>query len=234
MKKRITTSEEFARARSLRELGLAFDGDEFERMRIESRMGSEPSGLSIVQNCSLPSEALDIPGGAGFAFQACIENISNQVLSPCTVLFDGPEWGCRMNLIPDPRRTEYPDLYFWDPRDYGYHRDTVLNNCIGTRHRLVPGEQLEGVILAVGDGAVPLNYGSYEKFQMGLTLFDQHGRAASCAFRLVIERGTNYKRIVEAAGKPKGRPRIFTPDLIAELEQQDDHADQGELVTARK
>jgi hypothetical protein len=197
-----TTTKELALARDLRDRGAPFDEDEFETME------EDCLGLSILQNCDVPSSVFDLPsGGAGYLFSAVIYNESKRkILSPRIVTFDGPPWEERVLLLPEPKQKKpycFPDL-----PDI-FEREAVLNHIIGRKHILAPGAFIDGLLLAVGRNDIPLKYrGGWSNSPV--TLFDQNGRCQQKIFRLLIEIGTKQKGAlerIEAIGRLKSVPR---------------------------
>jgi hypothetical protein len=206
-----TTAEEFELASGLHELGVAVDYDAFERMRVES------AGLSIFQNSDGPSLILDMPAGqTGCLFNVAIVNDSErQVLALSRIRFDGPEWLSNLRLIPDRRLTkgsQYPDLYFLRPDECGYPREVVLNNFVGGKHKLPPGERADGFLLAIADGRIPFDYADHDRIKVRLNIFDQRDRAASCLFGLRVERGPEHRRMMKANVEPSTRRRLFVSE----------------------
>jgi hypothetical protein len=198
-----TTTEELTLARDLRDRGVSFDEDEFERMEEDCR------GLSILQNNDVPSSVFDLPsGGAGFLFSALIYNESKRILSPKIVTFDDPPWEQQVILLPEPGQKK--PYCFPDPYPDVYEREVVLNHLIGRSHILAPGAFVDGFLLAVGQNDIPLKYRDRSWLKVRVTLFDQNGRCQQAIFRLLIERGTKQKRAlerIEAIGRFKSVPR---------------------------
>jgi len=191
---RPATAEEFALACELRNGGVPFDEDEFERMRVDAL------GLSIYQNRDLPSTGFTLPSGeTGYILNAVISNDSPRELSAVHIQFDGPTCGFGMCLLQDPRRKsprEY--LYsFPDPRLAGFEREVVLNHLITRRRTLFPGDLEKGFLLVVGQAPLPSEYHDRYSLEVRLTVFDQKGRDYHKSFELMVERSRKEKRLIQ-------------------------------------
>jgi hypothetical protein len=215
MNNKITTPEEFALARDLHDRGVSFDEDELERM------GLDCSGLSILQNCDFPSTAFDVPGGAGYVFNALVYNDSpRRYLAPSFIGFECPPWDFEMRLLQDPRKkTPRENLYSFSDRrqcEFEFERAVVLNHLIGRRHILAPGEVLEGYVLAVGRVVIPSKYRDRDQFDVRLRVFDQWGRSDEEVFHLLVERGAEIKEMLKRIATG-GQPRRNITSAASEL-----------------
>ena len=178
----------------LRDRGVSFDEDELARMELDC------SGLSLMQNCDLPSTAFAVPGGAGYVFNAAILNESRSIfLAPSFIRFECPTWEIEICLLQDPKKkTPRENLYsFSRARRYEFQREIVLNPLIGRRQTLAPGEVIEGYLLAVGRMAIPPQYRQHDRFDVRVALFDQWGRSDQQIFHLSVEREAEDKRTSE-------------------------------------
>ena len=179
---RSTDSEDVASARTLQDRGVPFDEDEFERMRVDAL------GLSIHQNCEVPSTVFSFPNG--YMIAAVIRNDSSRSLSPSRIRFDGPAWQSGIGLMKDPTGRK---RLLGPPGDrldgWGIRYGLILNYVITLKHIiLLPGDFVKGVWLAEAQTVLPLEYHDRDLLKVDLTLFDQRGRYDRKPFWLTVER----------------------------------------------
>jgi hypothetical protein len=137
-----------------------------------------------------------------------------------------------MTLLPDPRRKSPRESsdYILDPREAPYERETVLNQVIGSRRRLAPGQVVSGWFLAVGQAAIPSKYYKDDQFRFRLrfSLYDQRGRSQHGLFLVSVEKDSERKRQMEgisAAGKTRRK-------LIPDEDIQKAHGDEPSKVVS--
>ena len=125
---RLTDSEDVALARTLRDRGVPFDEDEFERMRVDAL------GLSIHQNWDVPSTVWSFP--SCYVIAAVIRNDSSRSLSPSRIRFDGPPWQSKIALMKNPLGTRKGRSDVFGIELFGC--GILLNRIISEKHIILP------------------------------------------------------------------------------------------------
>ncbi len=123
------------------------------------------------------------------------------------LLFEGPDWESKMQLLPDPQkknprawlpkaqnRSSLPrhvaERYTYQFADgtERYDRDAVLNHRFSPKYAVYPGGIVEGFYLAVGENPIPRSYNDRDRFDIRLILFDKTGRSCSGHFGVMVQR----------------------------------------------
>jgi len=205
--------EDFALMRRLRDRGIPMDEYELEGIEVACR------GLEICEDIDFPSTAFNLSsGGSGYELNVLIANDSERPLAPVHIGFEGPEWVNRMRLLPDPHKqyaarrgntlrqvrdesgssVDYSiarNTYVFPTRPrILQEREIVLNHRVSRSCILYPGDSVEGLLLAVGEEPIPLDYRDREHIKVRLTVFDQHGRFHRALFHPMVERSRQEER----------------------------------------
>jgi hypothetical protein len=110
-----------------------------------------------------------------FVFYVSI--INNSLRTPVIILgYDLElEWkDDQFDWLPDPAELDPPGKAYKFAGDaVSYPRDEVINHRVFGQGRLVPGEVLEGALLARGYGAIPANYRNGQTIPLKFSVVDQ-------------------------------------------------------------
>lgn len=142
-------------------------------------------------------------GGAGYCLFVGLRNNSERIISPHAYRLKLPWEEERFGWL-EPCRRGRPtrNIYVWpDEGPHGFAAGEVLNNRLGPKGRLFPGDRLEGFLLGVGDGAIPENYRNGERARATLTVFDARGNRSETIVKLVMEK-SRFRGAAPQSGKP--------------------------------
>ncbi|MGH9745100.1 MAG: hypothetical protein ACRD59_03175 [Candidatus Acidiferrales bacterium] len=129
-------------------------------------------------------------GGTGYEIEFVLRNEAPRPIDVVGFQIRTP-WGIpRVSLLPAPRKSSerYPHYSFPEPGPY-YEGSYVLNYFFARRKsRLHPGAELEGVIVASSEEAIPADIPHLARIIAALVIFDSRRNAYSAQFRLPVIR----------------------------------------------
>lgn len=207
------SQEEVVLASQLRRRGIPLDEKVVERMQATWRR------LSISQTGTcLENAVFDLDSGeTGYMLSVVIYNNSNQVVSAYEFLLEMLWFEPEFHWLEDPWRKVPREYAYSFPKHgpAGFERDVVLNHCLGRKGRINPGgDPLDGLLLGVGQQAIPEEYHHGQWLQTRLFVFDQRGNRYQENVRLFVDRRAQLyrrQRQEKLAGRYKSDHGITVP-----------------------
>src|SRR5207245_8412913 len=129
-------------------------------------------------------------GGTGYSLGINMYNESYRIISPVEYKLEiaWPEWQFRWLERPwtkTPRESDYlfpsPGLAEHDPED-------VLNHRLGSKGKILPGRDLDGLLLGVGHAPIPEQYKDRQAVWMQLSVIDQRGNPYGLKVKFMVHR----------------------------------------------
>jgi hypothetical protein len=113
-------------------------------------------------------------------------------------------WCRQFDWLEDPiSKGPRPYLYsFPGMRTLSFGRDEVLNHRLGHGGALLPGDELEGLLMGVGEGAMPDEFHDRQRFSTHLSAYYERGKLCDLGVDLMVRR----------EAKKKASERKLTPD----------------------
>jgi hypothetical protein len=166
--------------------GVPFDKQVLEDLKTASR------GFSIYQTgTSVDSSVFDLDfGGSGYMLNVVMCNDSSRIISAREFQLDIPWDGPNFRWLDDPFRKSPRQYEYSFPRHgpEGFDREAVLNHRLGKHGRLNPREQLEGLLLGVGQAPIPKKYSDRQCLVTRLYVLDDLGNRYQGIIKLGVSR----------------------------------------------
>src|SRR5271157_2563118 len=153
-----------------------------------------PLGLAIEKLPAISfSQIFDLQaGGTGYAIEFLLRNELDRPIDVQGFQVQTP-WGIpRLSLLPAPRRSScfYPHFVLPDRSRY-FEAGFVLNPIFARRKtRLKPGEEVEGVLVALDEAPIPEGIQNLARVVVLLSIFDSRGNRYAAQFELMVDRRT--------------------------------------------
>jgi hypothetical protein len=129
-------------------------------------------------------------GGTGYSIELTLRNEASRAIDVVGWRIKTP-WGLpKLTLLPAPKKSSnwYPHYSFPEPGPY-YEGGFVVNPFFARRKsRLQPKEEIEGVLVASSEEAIPLEIAHLARIIVTLVVFDSRRNAFSAQFRLPVNR----------------------------------------------
>jgi hypothetical protein len=168
-----------------------------------------PVGLAIDKIPGLSFNSIfDLTqGGTGYSIELTLRNEASRAIDVVGWQLKTP-WGLpKLTLLPAPKRSSnwYPHYSFPEPGPY-YEGGWVVNPFFARRKsRLQPREEIEGVLVASSEEAIPLEIPHLARIIVTLVVFDSRGNAFSAQFRLPVDR---RELIARGKKRPSDKPAL--------------------------
>jgi hypothetical protein len=133
-------------------------------------------------------------GGTGYYMEVVLRNETNHPIRVQGFQIQTP-WGVpRISLLPAPKKSsdKYPNYCFAEPGPY-YDGEYVLNPLFARHGQVMPGEEIEGCLVASSEERIPAEIAHLAPIVAALTIFDSSRNAFSGNFGLRV-----YQPKVEA------------------------------------
>lgn len=170
-----------------------------------------PGGLKLEQVPSLgTNQVFDLDDGrAGFVMDVRIWSELNLPVRIRQVRIDTP-WGLReIELLPDPAiRVSTYQYYDFPKSTLSFHREVVVNDFVSGRTTLKPGEQVQGLLLAVDDKPIPDEFPEQGRTEVNLVIFDERGNTFSSKFKLCVDRSASVVRERKIRAAAARQPKL--------------------------
>lgn len=170
-----------------------------------------PGGLKLEQVPSLgTNQVFDLDDGrAGFVMDVRIWSELNLPVRIRQVRIDTP-WGLReIELLPDPAiRVSTYQYYDFPKSTLSFHREVVVNDFVSGRTTLKPGEQVQGLLLAVDDKPIPDEFPEQGRTEVNLVIFDERGNTFSSKFKLCVDRSASVFRERKIRAAAAQQPKL--------------------------
>lgn len=168
-------------------------------------------GLKLEQVPSLgTNQVFDLDDGrAGFVMDVRIWSELNLPVRIRQVRIDTP-WGLReIELLPDPAiRVSTYQYYDFPKSTLSFHREVVVNDFVSGRTTLKPGEQVQGLLLAVDDKPIPDEFPEQGRTEVNLVIFDERGNTFSSKFKLCVDRSASVVRERKIRAAAARQPKL--------------------------
>ncbi len=174
-----TTEQEDALVRQLKDGGCPVLRDNGYKIR--------PVGLAI-EGIPGPTFNQIFPlthGGTGYHIEVVLRNETNHPIKVQGFEIKTP-WGIpRISLLPAPKKSsdKYPNYCFPEPGPY-YDGEYVLNPYFAQHRQLMPGEQIEGSVVASSEDRIPAEIAHLAHVFVTLTIYDSRQNEFSGQFGL--------------------------------------------------
>jgi len=172
-------------SKDLAELGCAFEPEEASRDRLIL-------GQLLTLDTNMLFELND--GRVGLVMDMRISSRLDR-RTKLALRLEAP-WG-RLNicLLPNPStRSRKYEHYDFPETNFGFDRSAVINEYLCGKHALNPGDEIEGLLLAVCETPIPNHYPDLARIPVRVSIFDGCGNEASLEFRLIVDRGAVCSR----------------------------------------
>lgn len=182
------TEEEYSLAQHLRELGCPLEVSDGYR--------DAPAGLKLRQVPTSANQLFDLDeGGAGLVMDMRISSDLNLPIRSRQVRVKAP-WGfLRISLLPDPsKRSRKLQCYEFPGSGLSFDRSVVLNDFLSGNATLNPGDEIQGLLLAVDEKPIPNQYPEHGRTIVQLSVFDQRGNEFTSEFHLCVDRSAACHR----------------------------------------
>ncbi len=161
-------------------------------------MNAACCGLEISQSpCSPLSSVFESDsGGAAYALDISIQNVSDRILRPQGPQLEIPWHETHFHWLENPFQ-KVPREYTYSHPFYGpagWDPEAVLNHRLGPRCILYPGACLEGLLLGVGEASIPDRYVDRQDVWVSLSIFDQRGNCYTSDVKLLVTRQGQLRR----------------------------------------
>ena len=117
-------------------------------------------------------------GGTGYYIEVVIRNETNHLITFQGFQIKTP-WGVpRVSLLPAPRKSsdKYPNFCFPEPGPY-YDGEYVLNPLFARKSQLMPGQEIEGSLVASSEERIPAEIAHLARNVETLTIYDSRQNA---------------------------------------------------------
>ena len=150
-----------------------------------------PAGLAIKSIPSLNFNRMFTlaHGGTGYYFDAVLRNENDHPITLWGFQIKTP-WGVpRISLLPAPKKSSerYPLYCFPEPGPY-CEGDYALNPFFARHKSLLPGDEIEGSLLASSDETIPAEIAHLAAISVTLAVFDSRRNEFSGQFGLRVHR----------------------------------------------
>jgi hypothetical protein len=187
--------------------GVALDGHVLENVRSASARLSICQTRSVNENYVFELDS----GGCGYMLSVAIQNHSSGrvYLDEFRLQMLWSEHGFSW-LRKASRNVPWAGNYgFPSPGVVGLEPEDVLNRRVGAYGRLNSGGAIEGLLLGIGEAAIPAEYRDGQRVQLRLEIFDRPGNCYSRLLNLRVSRraarATKLANIYQVDGKRNPR-----------------------------
>jgi hypothetical protein len=190
----------------LRQHGIPIDGEVLLEMKDACR------GLSLSQSpIAIDTAVFDLPcGGTGYRIGINMYNESNRIISPWELRLEIPwhEWQFRWLEKPW-TKTPRESVYLFPSHGLaGHDPEDVLNHRLGSKGRILPGRDLDGLLLGVGQAPIPEQYKDRQAVWMQLSVIDQRGNPYELKVKFMVFR--EKQRQGQSGERLRGASNLFS------------------------
>ncbi len=170
----------------LHQHGIPIDGEVLRQMKDACR------GLSLSQSPSeVDTEVFDLPCGVtGYRLGIRMHNGSYRIILPLEYRLEIPwhEWQFRWLERPWTKMPRESVYLFPSHGLAGHDPEDVLNHRLGSKGKLLPGGDLDGLLLGVGQAPIPEQYKDRQAVWMLLSVIDQRGNPYELKVQFIVRR----------------------------------------------
>ncbi len=181
-----------------------------------------PFGLAIEKIPGIShSEICDLMcGGTGYAIELGLRNDSDRPIDIVGFQIKTP-WGLpKLSLVPPWKKSLGKHSTYHFPDGNYYEGEYVMNYLFARKKsRLQPGEEVEGMLLAVDKAEIPKEFPDLARIIVILRIFDSRRNRFEAQFRLVADRPVlrareRAKHATVSAPLPTGRNPLAVPVTV--------------------
>lgn len=188
--------------------GIPLDEEHLGEIRTTSR------GLGLRQADTLIDTSIFElnSGDTGFMLSIAIYDDSDRTLRHAEARLKLPWWEPRIRWLWDPARQVPRQFTYEFPASslVGIARDAVLNHRLG-KTKIVPGDSIEGLFLAVGGETIPDEYQDRQCVVAQFSLFDARGNRSDLDVSFLVQLDGRSRR--RRVGANSSRVRSLLQDL---------------------